>query len=216
MILLLAATVLFLFSSPDLNRIGFACIALGMFFAVKRLLKQYTLNKETEKMPAAKTAERTPVAKTTEGMSAAETGSDLESAEPALESKADLPLTNVYQKKWLFSFNEKNAYAKLKPMAEELGYTVFAKVRLLDLLEPKKDSQMYRSYFNKVQAKHVDFVLCDKKMVARIIIELDDSSHNSPDRQERDSFVDTILKDVGYRIIHRWAITDDLKNLLAG
>lgn len=75
---------------------------------------------------------------------------------------------------------------------------------------------MYRSYFNKVQAKHVDFVLCDKKMVARIIIELDDSSHNRPDRQARDSFVDEILENVGYKVIHTWAITDNLKSQLAG
>lgn len=200
MVLLLAAAVLFLFSSPVLNRIGFACIALGIFFAVKRLIKLHTPKKRTEEKPAV------------------ETKAVLESTEPESysESKTDPPQKDAYQKRWLFSLNEKNAYFALKPIAGELGYTVFAKVRLLDLLEPRKDSKMYRSYFNKVQAKHVDFVLCDKKMVARIIIELDDSSHNRPDRQARDSFVDEILENVGYKVIHTWAITDNLKSQLAG
>lgn len=120
----------------------------------------------------------------------------------------------MYQKKWMFTLHEKDAYAKLKPIAEELGYTVFAKVRLLDLVEPKKGIQKYKTYFYKVQAKHVDFVLCDKKLVARCIIELDDSSHNTKDRQKRDKFVDEVLTDTGYRIIHTRAITDDIKKLL--
>ena len=53
----------------------------------------------------------------------------------------------------------------------------------------------------QVQAKHVDFVLCDSKLVARYIIELDDSSHNAPDRTERDQFVDRVLQAVGYKVL---------------
>ena len=52
-----------------------------------------------------------------------------------------------------------------------------------------------------MQAKHVDFVLCDTKLVARYIIELDDNSHNAPDRAERDQFVDSVLQAVGYRVL---------------
>lgn len=99
----------------------------------------------------------------------------------------------------------------MKPLAEELGYTVFAKVRLLDLITPIKGNPKYKTYFYKVQAKHVDFVLCDEKLVARCIIELDDKSHDTKARQKRDDFVDEILKSVGYKIIHTRAITDDLK-----
>lgn len=128
--------------------------------------------------------------------------------------KENLPIANAYQKKWFFSYNEKDAYNKLKEIAEPLGLTVFAKVRLLDLLEPVKGSQKYKTYFYKVQAKHVDFVLCDSKLVARYIIELDDSSHDTEDRKERDAFVDEVVKSVGYKIIHTRAITDEIREQL--
>lgn len=136
--------------------------------------------------------------------------------EPDEVEKADhsLPIEGAYQKSWLFTYNEKDAYNKLKPIAQELGYTVFAKVRLLDLLEPSKGNPKYKTYFYKIQSKHVDFVLCDEKLVARYIIELDDSSHNAESRKKRDEFVDKVVTSVGYKIIHVKAITDDIKNQL--
>lgn len=130
------------------------------------------------------------------------------------DEKEILPIANAYQKKWLFSYNEKHAYYRLKEIAEPMGLTVFAKVRLLDLLEPVKGTPKYKTYFYKVQAKHVDFVLCDSKLVARYIIELDDSSHDEEPRKERDAFVDEVVKSVGYKIIHTRAITDEIRKEL--
>lgn len=138
-----------------------------------------------------------------------ENGSDVvENAEHSL------PVEGAYQKSWLFTYNEKDAYNKLQPIAEELGYTVFAKVRLLDLLEPTKGNPKYKTYLYKIQAKHVDFVLCDAKLVARYIIELDDNSHETENRKKRDDFVDKVVTSVGYKIIHVKAITDDIKEQL--
>ena len=74
--------------------------------------------------------------------------------------------------------------------------------RLLDLLEPVKGDPRYRSYFWKVQAKHVDFVLCDRKLVARLVVAVDDASHDQEDRRERDRFVDAVLESVGYSVLH--------------
>ncbi len=122
--------------------------------------------------------------------------------------KLPLPIAGAYKKRWLLSYNEKDAFKKLQSAASELGYTVFSKVRLLDLLEPISGKN-YRSYFYKVQAKHVDFVLLDEKLVARCIVELDDNSHDADDRKARDAFVDEVVTSVGYQIIHTRAITDD-------
>ena len=97
--------------------------------------------------------------------------------------------------------NEKAFYRQLNSFAARKNMTVFTKVRLLDLLEPVKNQSKYKTYFYKVQAKHVDFVLCDAKLVARCIIELDDNSHTTPDRTERDEFVDTVLRSVGYKVL---------------
>ena len=131
------------------------------------------------------------------------------------KTNSQISVAGAYQKKWMFTYHEKDAYKKIKIIAEDLGYTVFAKVRLLDLLEPKKGHPKYKTLFNKIQAKHVDFVLCDKKLVARCIIELDDSSHDEKSRQERDKFVDEILNDVGYQIIHTREITDNIKTQIS-
>ena len=136
--------------------------------------------------------------------------------EPQKAEKKELPIQGAYQKAWLFTYNEKDAYVKLKPIAEELGYTVFAKVRLLDLLEPVKGNPKYKTYLYKIQAKHVDFVLCDAKLVARYIIELDDSTHDTESRKKRDAFVDEVVQSVGYQILHVRAIDETIREELKG
>lgn len=125
-----------------------------------------------------------------------------------------LDTTGAYQSRALFSPNEKAAYLKLKDIADKRGYIIFAKVRLLDLLEPIKDHPNYRALFNKVQAKHVDFVLCNFELVPYIVIELDDNSHNAPKRKERDRFVDEVLTQCGYQIIHTREISSNIFNEL--
>lgn len=110
--------------------------------------------------------------------------------------------THAYQKRWLFSYNEKAFYQNLKQFADDNNLVLLAKVRLLDLIEPRKGQDGYKAYFYKIQAKHVDFVLCAPNLVAKYIIELDDASHETSDRRERDSFVDTALTSCGYKILH--------------
>ena len=66
----------------------------------------------------------------------------------------------------------------------------------------------------KIQSKHVDFVLSDQNMNIVAILELDDSSHNRPDRQARDAFVDQILTGVGYMVIHTREINESTLSIL--
>lgn len=124
-----------------------------------------------------------------------------DAAPSAADSVDSLCYEKAYQKKWLLTMNEKAFYRQLSSFAAKKNMTVFTKVRLLDLLEPVKNQPKYKTYFYKVQAKHVDFVLCDEKLVARYIVELDDNSHTAPDRAERDLFVDTVLQAVGYKVL---------------
>lgn len=107
-----------------------------------------------------------------------------------------------YQKKWLLTYHEKAAYEQLKVITDKHQLTLFAKVRLFDLVEPRKGNPKYKTYMYKIQAKHVDFVICDQALVARYIIELDDNSHNTPERQKRDAFVDAVLTATGYKVLH--------------
>ena len=131
-----------------------------------------------------------------------------ESNKSPTEPESDM---TAYQKKWMFSYNEKDAFFKLKAIADECGYFVFAKVRLFDLLEPTKNHPKKKTNLYKIQAKHVDFVICDSKLVARCIVELDDNSHKSEVRKERDQFVDSVLEGVGYTVIHTLGINDSVK-----
>jgi len=90
-----------------------------------------------------------------------------------------------------------------------MGLYLFAKVRLFDLVESKQDIENKLGHQGKIQFKHVDFVICDKKLVARIIIELDDTSHDTQAREERDSFVDAVLLNCGYKVLHIRSVEPD-------
>src|SRR5262249_55421786 len=57
--------------------------------------------------------------------------------------------------------------------------------------------------FYRIQAKTVDFVLCDTQTTApKLVVELDDSSHQLAHRRERDTFVDQVMASVGLPILH--------------
>lgn len=48
-----------------------------------------------------------------------------------------------------------------------------------------------RTWMNRIDQKHVDFLLCDPKTMQPLLgVELDDASHRRPDRQKRDMFVE--------------------------
>lgn len=84
-------------------------------------------------------------------------------------------------------------------------YRIFGKVRLGDLVEPAKGQTWGQSTIarNKLNRKHVDFVLCRPDTLAVVAaIELDDSSHARKDRAERDDFVNRALAAAGIPVVH--------------
>lgn len=104
-----------------------------------------------------------------------------------------------YKRKYVLTTNEKDAFRKIKAAADLTEYTVLSKVRLFDLIETLDKTDKGAQW--KIQAKHVDFVLCDKSLVTRYIIELGDKSHERADRIERDAFVLTVLRNCGYKVL---------------
>jgi hypothetical protein len=83
-------------------------------------------------------------------------------------------------------------------------YVVFAKVRLADLCQDLDRWADIRA-FNKVSAKHVDFVLCDATTFRPVLaVELDDRSHLRADRRSRDAFVDGIFRTMGLSVYRQW------------
>lgn len=116
---------------------------------------------------------------------------------------------HIYQNKSVFTEREKFAFAQLKNIVERHGYSVLTKVRLFDLIEPSflTDNKKVAQY--KIQSKHVDFVLCNNELKAQHVIELDDATHDRPDRIERDRFVDSALEMAGYNVLHTREINEN-------
>lgn len=82
------------------------------------------------------------------------------------------------------------------------SWHVSAKVRLADLFFIVKGTGAWQSHFNRINAKHVDFVLCrPSDMRPMAAIELDDRSHERKDRIARDEFVNDLFKQTGFPLI---------------
>lgn len=106
------------------------------------------------------------------------------------------------KKDYLLSKAERSFYKVLEASLNG-QFVIFTKVRLLDLLWLPKGTEKAQSYRNRVQSKHVDFVLCDHAALKpMLVIELDDASHKRPGRQARDRLVDNVLATAGLPILH--------------
>jgi very-short-patch-repair endonuclease len=104
-------------------------------------------------------------------------------------------------KKYLFSAAERSFYEVLKRLVSA-EHTLFAKVRLADLVHVSKGAGSRQSHFNRIDRKHIDFLLCDRNLAPVVAIELDDSSHDDEDRAARDEFVDQVLVSAGLPVVH--------------
>jgi len=81
---------------------------------------------------------------------------------------------------------------------------VFGKVRIADVatVKPMRDYPAWQRAFNRISAKHFDFILCDHHDLSILCaIELDDQSHQARKRQQRDAFVETVCATIGLPLI---------------
>ena len=120
----------------------------------------------------------------------------------------------------IFSPKEGYFYRDVRPIAEKLGLIVFTKMRLADLLEVPKNHPDYMKWFNRIKAKHIDFILVDSSYHIKLLVEVDDPSHNRPDRQARDQEVDEIFRQQGLEVLHLrvWGKqygADDLETIIS-
>jgi very-short-patch-repair endonuclease len=75
-------------------------------------------------------------------------------------------------------------------------------VRMADLIRVRKDTPKSQSWRNRIHAKHIDFLLCDHgTMQAKLAVELDDATHQRPDRVKRDKFVNAALDSAGIPLL---------------
>lgn len=96
---------------------------------------------------------------------------------------------------------EQSFFQVLKNMVSEY-FVICSKVSLGDIFFVVKPNEN-KSAYNRINRKHVDFLICDPKtMKPRLAIELDDSSHQRADREERDDFVDGVFNAANLPLIH--------------
>ena len=109
-----------------------------------------------------------------------------------------------------YQYNRKNFFltraehecydALIEAVGQE--YRIFAQVHLPTLVDHTIRGQDWRAALAHINRKSVDFVLCDKAYLSpKLAIELDDKSHERPDRQERDREVERILREAGVPLL---------------
>lgn len=102
---------------------------------------------------------------------------------------------------------------------------IFAKVRIADVITPHKrlNKSIWQRAFNKISAKHFDFVLCKTDDLTVVCaIELDDKTHNSAKGRARDVVVNQACESAGLPLVRvvaklaytRSEIQESLKGLL--
>lgn len=110
-----------------------------------------------------------------------------------------------YERRDLLTSNELEFYRILSPIVCQHGWQLLMKMRLADIMAVRKGTEEYMKYFNKIKAKHTDFVFCDPDTLEILAgLELDDPSHERPERIERDEFVDKAYAAAGIPLIHVW------------
>jgi len=81
-------------------------------------------------------------------------------------------------------------------------FLICPKVSLSDIFYVSRPHEN-AGYRNKIDRKHVDFLLCNPKTLHPVFaIELDDASHRRPDRVKRDEFVDEVFKTADLPLVH--------------
>lgn len=123
-----------------------------------------------------------------------------------IADRADKPhtLKLPYQlRNTFFSPAEHKFYLVLRGIIKDRAI-LFTKVRLADVFQVKEDDpSQYRIHLNKIDRKHVDFLICDSVNLQPLLgIELDDKSHQRPDRIERDRFIDQVFNVSHLPLLH--------------
>ena len=112
------------------------------------------------------------------------------------DTKEDWP----FEKQKLMSHPEQVLYFRLREALPE--YCIFSQVQLSQLMRVKKGHD-FKQWFNRINRMSADFVVTDKSMAIVAVIEVDDKTHQRPERIEQDKKKDKALKSAGIHVF-RW------------
>lgn len=113
-------------------------------------------------------------------------------------NKKDIPtkISPIYKysrKKEFISAPEKEFYAMLYKVAGD-RYYIFPQVHLSALFKNETVGRYHKLAFQIINRRSVDYVLCDKTTLEPVYaVELDDPTHDKPDRIKRDNDVNKLF-----------------------
>jgi hypothetical protein len=106
-------------------------------------------------------------------------------------------------KRYLMTKAERSFFGVLEQVTDSSKYYLFPQMLLSNIVDVEKGTESSRGFRNKIDHKTIDFALFEKSTISPVLaIELDDSSHDREDRQERDAFVDRVLAKAGLPLLH--------------
>ena len=107
-----------------------------------------------------------------------------------------------YLQNSVFTYHESILFEILDEFCRKNNLVLLSKIRIADFVQPYKQRNFYQ-WFNRISAKHVDFLICQPKSYKPLLaIELDDYTHNYKNRRDRDEFVNQVYYSVGLPILH--------------
>jgi hypothetical protein len=123
-----------------------------------------------------------------------------------------------YTKKIYLLTSAEHEFFNVLEQAMEGKYYIFPQLALDKLVLLSGKGSYRGGYRNKIDQKSVDFVLFNKQNVSPVlVIELDDFTHERPDRQIRDGFVDKVMNHCNIPILHTRSVQniDELRDKIA-
>ena len=101
---------------------------------------------------------------------------------------------------YLMSPAELRFYKQLR-IAADKHFWVHAQVRVEDVIEARKETKERSRVREYVKSSHFDFVVTTNESKIVCAIELDDSSHDRPDRQRADKIKNELAAAVGLKLL---------------
>lgn len=116
----------------------------------------------------------------------------------ANESTDESKQTEYLLKKSLITQNEKPYFETIKKIIEP-HYIIQPQINLASIIDKKSPDKFRNELF-----RNIDFGIFDQNYKPLLLIEINDESHLTPSRKERDKKVHAICKDAGIPMITLW------------
>ena len=117
---------------------------------------------------------------------------------PVVTPVGDSDLFLYNPKKTLISKSEQSFYSVIKAALPE-GYCVFPQINLASFIDKTDGSRYHNELF-----RNVDFLITDSEYSPKLVVEINDQTHLTNERKERDEKVQKICEEAGIPILKLW------------